>query len=130
MSRAHPLLGVDVAVVPADGLLDPVRAHLPERDLLRLGARPGPGARAGAGGDRGGPGAGKAAGGVAGGGGVRAPAGIAEIIDELCPVRPVAWISHGEVIEALVANRLTAPAPMVRVQERASAMAVDEAYGI
>ena len=43
MSRAHPLLGVDVAVVPADGLLDPVRAHLPERDLLRLGARPGPG---------------------------------------------------------------------------------------
>src|SRR5216684_4016203 len=42
---------------------------------------------------------------------------MAEIIDELCPVRPVAWISHGEVIEALVANRLTAPAPMVRVQD-------------
>src|SRR5271167_1960462 len=55
---------------------------------------------------------------------------MAEIIDELCPVRPVAWISHGEVIEALVANRLTAPAPMVRVQEWAAAMAVDEAYGI
>jgi hypothetical protein len=55
---------------------------------------------------------------------------IAEIIDELCPVRPVAWISHGEVIEALVASRLTAPAPMVRVQEWAAAMAVDEAYGI
>ena len=35
-----------------------------------------------------------------------------------------AWISHGEVIEALVANRLTAPAPMVRVQEWAAAMAV------
>ncbi len=32
MSRAHPLLGVDVAVVPAGGLLDPVRVHLPERD--------------------------------------------------------------------------------------------------
>ena len=42
----------------------------------------------------------------------------------------MAWISHGEVIEALVANRLTAPAPMVRVQEWAAAMAVDEAYGI
>ncbi len=55
---------------------------------------------------------------------------MAEIVDELCPVRPVAWISHGEVIEALVANRLTAPAPMVRVQEWAAAMAVDEAYGI
>ena len=39
-------------------------------------------------------------------------------------------ITHGEVIEALVANRLTAPAPMVRVQEWAAAMAVDEAYGI
>ena len=55
---------------------------------------------------------------------------IAEIIDELCPVRPVAWITHGEVIEALVANRLTAPAPLVRVEERAAAMAVEEAYGI
>src|SRR6266700_2974561 len=55
---------------------------------------------------------------------------IAEIVDELCPVRPVAWISHCEVSEALVANRLTAPAPMVRVQEWAAAMAVDEAYGI
>ena|SRR5882724_2826742 len=55
---------------------------------------------------------------------------IAEIVDDLCPVRPVAWISHGEVIEALVASRLTAPAPMVRVEEWAAAMAVDEAYGI
>jgi hypothetical protein len=55
---------------------------------------------------------------------------IAEIVDELCPVRPVAWISHGEVIEALVANRLTAPAPLVRVEEWAAAMAVEEAYGI
>ena len=55
---------------------------------------------------------------------------IAEIIDELAPVRPVAWITHGEVIEALVANRLTAPAPMLRVHEWAAAMAVEEAYGI
>ena len=55
---------------------------------------------------------------------------IAEIIDELCPVRDVAWISHGEVAGLLVANRLTAPAPMVRVQAWAAAMAVDEAYGV
>jgi len=55
---------------------------------------------------------------------------IAEIVDELCPVREVAWITHGEVIEALVANRLTAPAPLVRVEEWAAAMAVEEAYGI
>src|SRR5216684_3723777 len=55
---------------------------------------------------------------------------IAEIVDELAPVRPLAWITHGEVIEALVANRLTAPAPMLRVHEWAAAMAVEEAYGI
>jgi hypothetical protein len=55
---------------------------------------------------------------------------IAEIVDELCPVREVAWISHGEVIEALAANRLAAPAPLVRVEEWAAAMAVEEAYGI
>src|SRR6266568_81692 len=55
---------------------------------------------------------------------------IAEIVDELCPVRPVALLTHGEVIEALVANRLTAPAPMLRVHEWAASMAVDEAYGI
>src|SRR5437763_13431510 len=81
-----------------------------------------PGARAGAGGDRGGPGAGKAAGALP----VVAEFGrrlrIAENVDELCPVRPVAWISRGEVIEALVAYRLTAPAPMVRGQDWAAAM--------
>ncbi len=56
---------------------------------------------------------------------------IAEVVDELCPVRQVAPISHGEVIEALVANRLTAPAPLVRVQDWAAAMAVEEeVYGI
>ncbi len=55
---------------------------------------------------------------------------IAEVVDELCPVRPVAPVSHGEVIEALVANRLTAPAPLVQVEAWAAAMAVDEVYGI
>jgi transposase len=55
---------------------------------------------------------------------------IAEVVDELCPVRQVAPISHGEVIEALVANRLTAPAPLVQVKAWAAAMAVDEVYGI
>src|SRR6516162_6175530 len=55
---------------------------------------------------------------------------IAEVVDELCPVRPVAPISDGEVIEALVANRLTAPAPLVQVEAWAAAMAVDEVYGI
>jgi hypothetical protein len=55
---------------------------------------------------------------------------IAEVADELCPIRQVAPISHGEVIEALVASRLTAPAPLVQVEAQSAAMAVDEAYGI
>ena len=55
---------------------------------------------------------------------------IAEVVDELCPVRHVAPISHGEVIEALVANRLTAPTSLVQVEAWAAAMAVDEVYGI
>jgi len=55
---------------------------------------------------------------------------IAEVAGELCPVRQVAPISHGEVIEALVASRLTAPAPLVQVEAWAAAMAVDEVYGI
>src|ERR1700730_8039408 len=55
---------------------------------------------------------------------------IAEVVDELCPVRQVAPISHGEVIEALVASRVTAPAPLVQVEAQSAAMAVDEVYGI
>lgn len=55
---------------------------------------------------------------------------IAEIVDELCPIRDLAPLSHGEVVEVLIANRLTAPAPMVQVEGWAAAMAVDEAYGI
>src|ERR1700740_1144074 len=55
---------------------------------------------------------------------------IAEIVDELCPVRPVAWITHGEGVEALGGNRRTAPAPLLRVEAWAAAMAVEEAYGI
>src|SRR6266566_9345216 len=48
MPRAHPLLGVDVAVVPANWLLDPVRAHLPERGPSFVWAPdPGPGRRSG-----------------------------------------------------------------------------------
>src|SRR6266481_467368 len=49
---------------------------------------------------------------------------IAEIVDELCPVRPVAWITHGEVIEALGGNRRTAPAHMRRVRDCGPGMSV------
>jgi hypothetical protein len=40
---------------------------------------------------------------------------LAGIVDEVCPGGASALVTHGQVIEALVANRLTAPAPLVRV---------------
>ncbi|MEV6742712.1 IS1634 family transposase [Streptomyces sp. NPDC051104] len=55
---------------------------------------------------------------------------IAGIVDRLCPVREVARLSHGEVIEALVANRLTAPAPLQHITAWADEWAVEEVFGI
>lgn len=56
--------------------------------------------------------------------------GIAATIDGLCPVRDVAIVTHGEVIEALVANRLTSPVPLLRVEDWAREWAVPEVFGI
>jgi transposase len=56
--------------------------------------------------------------------------GIADIIDTLCPMRDVARISHGQVIEALIANRLTSPTSLFRVNEWAREWAVEEVYGL
>lgn len=55
---------------------------------------------------------------------------LAGIIDRACPIRDVAILTHGQVIEALVANRLTSPAPMVKVADWAREWAVAEALGI
>jgi len=55
---------------------------------------------------------------------------VAGIIDRACPVREVALVTHGQVIEALVANRLTSPAPLVHVQDWAGQWAVEEVWGI
>jgi Domain of unknown function (DUF4277) len=52
------------------------------------------------------------------------------IIDRACPVREVATLTHGQVIQALVANRLTSPTPLWRVEEWARAWAVTEVFGI
>lgn len=48
---------------------------------------------------------------------------IRELVDAACPVRDTAELTHGQVIEALVANRLTSPAPLVHVQDWAHAWA-------
>lgn len=55
---------------------------------------------------------------------------IAGIVDRACPVRDIAYATHGQVIEALVANRLTSPAPLVHVEDWARAWAVDEVFGL
>jgi transposase len=55
---------------------------------------------------------------------------VAGIIDRACPMRDVGTLSHGQVIEALIANRLTSPKAMVAVADWAQAWAVQEVYGI
>jgi len=55
---------------------------------------------------------------------------VAGIIDRACPVREVALATHGQVIEALVANRLSSPTPLVHVQDWAAEWAVEEVWGI
>jgi transposase len=52
------------------------------------------------------------------------------IVAHACPVREVARVTHGQVIEVLVANRLTSPRPLLRVQDWARAWAVQEVFGI
>lgn len=55
---------------------------------------------------------------------------LAAIVDRACPVREVARVTHGQVIEALVANRLTSPRPLLRVQDWARQWAVEEVFGV
>lgn len=52
------------------------------------------------------------------------------IIDRACPIRDLADLTHGQVIETLVANRLTSPAPLVRMTDWASEHAVEEVFGV
>ncbi|WP_229865074.1 IS1634 family transposase [Streptomyces naganishii] len=55
---------------------------------------------------------------------------VAGIVDEICPGGASAHLTHGQVIEAMVANRLTSPAPLVRVGDWARTWAVEEVFGI
>jgi transposase len=55
---------------------------------------------------------------------------VRDVIDGLCPVDDRSELTHGQVIESLVANRLTSPEPLVRVQDWAGGYAVEEVFGI
>lgn len=52
------------------------------------------------------------------------------IVDRALPVREVAIATHGQVIEAMIANRLTSPRPLLRVQDWATEWAVPEVFGV
>jgi transposase len=56
--------------------------------------------------------------------------GVAGIVDRACPVRDIAYATHGQVIEALIANRLTSPTPLVHVEDWAADWAVEEILGL
>ena len=55
---------------------------------------------------------------------------IAGIIDRAVPIRKVAYATHGQVIEALIANRLTSPTPMVHIGSWAREFAVAPVLGL
>lgn len=55
---------------------------------------------------------------------------IRDVIDGLCPVDDRSELTYGQIIEALVANRLTSPEPLVRVRDWAGGYAVGEVFGV
>src|SRR6516164_8114247 len=56
--------------------------------------------------------------------------GLIGLVDAAAPMRGRTMLTHGEVIAALVANRLCAPAPLYDVAGWASSAAVTELFGV
>jgi len=56
--------------------------------------------------------------------------GLVDVIDRTIPMRGRAMLTHGEVIAALVANRLCGPAPLYDVAGWASSAALAELFGV
>lgn len=54
---------------------------------------------------------------------------VAGIVDRACPMRGRAQLTHGEVIAALIANRLTAPTPLYDVAGWANTYGTNEWLG-
>ena len=55
--------------------------------------------------------------------------GLAEVLDRVLPKDPQAYLSVGEVAEMLVANRLSSPRPLYRVEEWAERAGVAQVFG-
>lgn len=56
--------------------------------------------------------------------------GLVEVVDAAAPMRGRAMLTHGEVIAALVANRLCAPAPLYDIAGWASSAAMAELFSV
>jgi transposase len=56
--------------------------------------------------------------------------GLAGLVDQAAPMRGRAMLTHGEVIAALVANRLTAPSPLYDIAGWASSAAMAELFDV
>jgi transposase len=56
--------------------------------------------------------------------------GLVEAVDRFCPIRSVAEYTHGQVVLALVANRLTHPRPLSSFEEWGDEFAVAETLGV
>ena len=56
--------------------------------------------------------------------------GLVEVVDAAAPMRGRAMLTHGEVIAALVANRLCAPAPLYDIAGWASSAAMAELFAV
>jgi hypothetical protein len=56
--------------------------------------------------------------------------GLAGVVDRAAPMRGRAQLTHGEVVTALVANRLSAPSPLYDVAGWASSAAVVELFAV
>lgn len=56
--------------------------------------------------------------------------GLVEAVDRFCPIRSVADYSHGEVVLAMVANRMTHPRPLSSFEDWGDRFAVADTLGI
>jgi hypothetical protein len=56
--------------------------------------------------------------------------GLVEAVDRFCPIRPLAEYTHGQVVLALVCNRLTHPRPLSSFSDWGERYAVAETLGI
>ena len=55
---------------------------------------------------------------------------IAGIVDRAAPIRDIAHATHGQVIVAMIGNRLTSPTPMVHLGQWAGQFAVEHTLGV